>query len=290
MLLIINPVAGKKKINRYVGEIVNLFNRAGFVVIVHITAAAGDANRQIQIHAKDLDLVVCCGGDGTFNEVASAVLESGQDIPIGYIPAGSTNDFAGSLGLSPDPLEAAENILKGKATYLDMGLFGDSKFTYIASFGAFTKASYNTPQSIKNALGHTAYVLEGLTELSQIRKIPVKMELDGQTLEDNFLFGAICNSTSVAGLLKLDADSVDMQDGLFEVLLIREPKDPMEVPACIHAITTQTYKSPMITFRSAKEIVVTTEEDMVWSLDGERREGGKQVLIRNLQKAIRVVI
>lgn len=290
MLLIINPVAGKKKVNRYVADIVNLFNRAGYAVLVHITESTGDGAAQILLHAKTLDLVVCCGGDGTFNETAAGVLDSGEDIPIGYIPAGSTNDFANTLGLSTTPLKAAEQILNGEAKRIDVGMLAEHRFTYIASFGAFTGASYNTPQTAKNTLGHTAYLLEGLTELSQIRKIKVKMEMDAETVEGEYIFGAVCNSTSVAGVLKLDPRRVDLQDGRFEVLLIRAPKDIAELTGCIHAISTQSYDSPMITFCSSRNITVTTEEPLAWSLDGERAEAAETVQIRNLRQAIRIVM
>ncbi len=290
MLMIVNPVAGKKKVLRYVAEIVNLFNRAGYVVLVHITERAGDGKAQLLRHAKELDLVVCCGGDGTFNEVVSGILDCGEDIPVGYIPAGSTNDFANTLGLSTNPIKAAERILQGAPTPVDVGTLGNARFTYIASFGAFTRASYNTPQNAKNTLGHTAYLLEGLTELSQIRKIRVKAELDEETVEGEYIFGAVCNSTSVAGVLKLDPRRVDLQDGRFEVLLIRAPKDLAELSGCIHALSAQTYDSPMITFRSSRNVTITTPEKMTWSLDGEGVEGDKTVQIRNLRQAIRIVM
>lgn len=291
ILMIVNPVAGKKKVNRYVSDIVSLFNRAGYVVMVHITEGPGDGKSQILRHAKHLDLVVCCGGDGTFNETVSGILDSGVDIPVGYIPAGSTNDFANTLGLAANPLKAAQQIIDGTPTALDIGQLVDQRFTYVASFGAFTRASYSTPQNAKNTLGHTAYLLEGLTELSNIHKIPLKMELDTETIEGEYIFGAICNSTSVAGVLKLDPNRVDLQDGLFEVLLIRAPKDLAELTVCIHALSTQTYESSsMITFRSSKNVTITAEEELAWSLDGEGYNSGNTAKIQNMHLAIRIVM
>lgn len=290
MLLLVNPVAGKKKVNRYIADIVTLFNRAQYDVLVYFTECAGDARKKILQLAQGVDLVVCCGGDGTFNETVSGVLDSGIDIPIGYIPAGSTNDFATTLNLPVHPVQAAEKILSGTPVAIDVGQFEDRKFTYIASFGAFTKVSYSTPQTAKNNLGHTAYVLEGINELSQIREVPVKILLDGESLEGEYFFGAICNCTSVAGVLKLNPDRVDLQDGLFEVLLIRPPKDLAELTGCMHAISTQTYDHPMITFCSARDIVVEMDEELDWSLDGEYMAGKPRVHIENLHRAVKVVL
>ena len=290
MLFILNPVAGKKKSGRQLADIINLFNRAGYEVDVHITEAPGDGKKQIIARAEHRDMVVCCGGDGTFNETVSGVLESGVDLPIGYIPAGSTNDFASTLGLPVNPMKAADLIINGTPKAVDVGLVGDSKFTYIASFGAFTRASYSTSQSAKNMLGHAAYILEGLNELSQIRKIYAQFDMDGEKIEGDFLFGAICNSTSVAGVLKLDPKLVDLQDGRFEVLLERAPKDISELPGCIHALTTQTYDSPMLVFRSAEKITVTMDPEIPWTLDGEKKDGQEQMQICNLCQAVRVVM
>lgn len=289
LLIILNPNAGMRKANRVLPEIISVFNRADFDVSVYITAHQGDAKGYVSRNAEGKDLIVCCGGDGTFNETVAGLLESGLDIPLGYIPAGSTNDFANSLGLSQDPVQAAQNIAAGKVERYDVGCFNGRYFTYVASFGAFTKASYSTPQNVKNALGHTAYILEGIQELSQLRTLPVKIELDGDVIEDDFLFGAICNSTSVAGILTLDPKQVDMRDGLFELLLVRAPKDIFEIRECIQAVQKQQYNCKMITFRSAKEVKVYADPQMCWTLDGEKEEGHSQVLVENKHLAIGLV-
>ena len=286
MLFVMNPQAGKKKANRYLTDIIAIFNQAGYEVTVHITQAQAEAKQVVQNKAPQMDLVVCCGGDGTFNEALSGLLLSGAKIPIGYIPAGSTNDFAGSLNLPTNVLEAAKAIAQGTPVTYDVGLFGQRHFTYVASFGAFTKTSYTTPQSIKNALGHTAYILSGIQELSQLRSEHIRMELDDdRVIEDEFLFGAICNSTSVGGILTLDAKQVDMRDGKFEILLVRAPRDVLEISECIQAVSKQQYNCKMITFQSAKKIRVFADEDMPWTLDGEREEGHREVLVENLQQA-----
>ena len=289
LLFILNPYAGTRKANKVLPEILSVFNRAEFDVRVYITAGQADATRAVKELAPGVDLVVCCGGDGTFNETVTGILESGLDIPIGYIPAGSTNDFAASLHLPTDPVAAARVVAEGTPEYYDVGKFGERYFSYVASFGAFAKASYATPQNVKNALGHTAYLLEGIYELSQIRKEHVKVEVDGEVLEDEFLFGAICNATSLGGILTLDASQVDMQDGLFEILLVRTPKSMAELTECILALQKQQYNCKMVTFRSAKEITIHASENMPWTLDGEKEEGHECVTATNLHHAIRLV-
>ncbi len=289
LLFILNPCAGTRKASKVLPEILAVFNRAGFDVRVYITACQGDATRAVKELAPGMDLVVCCGGDGTFNETVTGLLDSGLDLPIGYIPAGSTNDFASSLQLPTDPVAAARAIVSGKPERYDVGQFGSRYFSYVASFGAFTKASYSTPQNVKNALGHTAYLLEGIYELSQIRKEHVKIELDGEVLEDDYLFGAICNSTSIGGILTLDPNQVDMGDGLFELLLVRAPRSMAELTECILAVQKQQYNCKMMTFRSAKQVVIHASAQMAWTLDGEKEEGHEQVTATNLHHAIRLV-
>ena len=290
MLFVINPYAGMRKANRYLLDMISIFNRGGYQVDVHITEAPGDAQTVVSQRAGEVDLVVCCGGDGTFNEAVSGLLHSGVDIPMGYIPAGSTNDFATSLDLAMDPVKAAQRLVTGQPEYFDVGSFNGRHFTYVASFGAFTKASYETPQNVKNALGHAAYILGGIQELSQLRsKVHMRLELDGEVLEDDFIFGAICNSTSMGGILKLDPKQVDLQDGLFEVLLVRFPQDITEVGECIQAVQKQTYNCKMMTFRSAKTIKITAEPNTAWTLDGEMDPGAEEIQIDNLYHAIRLV-
>ncbi len=289
MLLILNPYAGMRKANKALVDILSVFNRAGYDVHVYITAGPGDGISAVKSLAPGMDVVVCCGGDGTLNETISGLLEARLDIPLGYIPTGSTNDFAASLGLPTDPVAAAQLIADGSPVYYDVGKFGNRFFSYVASFGAFTKASYATAQSVKNALGHTAYLLEGIQELSQIRKVTLQLELDGEPLKDEYLFGAVCNSTSVGGLLTLDPQQVDMSDGMFEVLLVRMPKDFSEIAECILAVQKQQYNCRMMTFRSAKTITVQAETELPWTLDGEKAPTDGTITITNLHHAIRLI-
>ena len=290
MLFIMNPISGQKKAVKFLPEIISLFNRADYEVITYLTGCQGDATRMAALRGGDMDLVVCCGGDGTFNETITGLLENNITVPVGYIPAGSTNDFAASLRLSSNPLKAAQDILEGQVVAYDVGRFGSRYFSYVASFGAFTQTSYTTPQSIKNLLGHTAYVLSGISELSQIRKEHVRMDIDGEIVEDDFLFGAISNSTSVGGVLTLDPKIVDMSDGLLEILLVRAPRNLAEITECLQAFQAQDYNNcAMVTFRSARRVRILANPGMLWTLDGEREEGHWEVVAENLHHAIRLV-
>ena len=290
MLFVMNPYAGQRRANRHLTDILTIFNRAGYDVTVYMTAGPGDGARVVEERPPRNELIACCGGDGTFNETVSCMLQAGQNIPLGYIPAGSTNDFASGLRLPSNVLEAARAIVEGEPRCYDVGSFGQRYFTYVASFGAFTRASYATPQNVKNALGHTAYLLEGIQELSQLRNVHVRLELDEDTVvEDDFLFGAISNSTSVGGILTLDPKQVDMGDGKFELLLVRAPQDVTELSECIRALRTQKYNCRMITFLTASRVRITASADMDWTLDGEREPGHERVEVNNLHHAIQLI-
>lgn len=289
MLFIMNPFAGQKRANRLLSDLLLMFTKAGYDVITHMTTGPGSATETVKRLANAVELIVCCGGDGTFNETVSGLLCTGAQVNVGYIPAGSTNDFATSLKLSTNILQAGRDILEGEPVAYDVGKFGDRYFSYVASFGAFTRASYNTPQNLKNALGHTAYVLEGIQELSQIRKEHVRMEIDGEIVEDDFIFGAICNSTSVGGMLTLDPNLVNMSDGLLEVLLVRAPQNLGELSECLQALQNQAYNCSMITFRSAHHVTVYADPGMPWTLDGEREDGHERVDVDNQHLAIRLM-
>jgi len=290
MLFVMNPYAGTRKANRYLTDILTIFNRADYAVTVHMTAGSGDCERITAQMAAGCDLLVCAGGDGTFSEMVNGLIKTGLDIPIGYIPCGSTNDFANALHLSKNILQAARDIVEGQPRHYDIGQFGSRYFTYVASFGAFTRTSYATPQNIKNALGHAAYILGGIQELSQLHKEHIRIETEDQIIDDDFLFGAICNSTSVGGILTLDPKQVDMTDGKFELLLVRAPKDILEIPECIAAVQSKKYNCAMVTFLSTAQLKITADPEMSWTLDGERSDGAKEITITNLQHAIRLMV
>lgn len=289
LLLIMNPCAGQRRANRHLADIIALFNRKGYLVTAAMTAARGDGIRLVRELGAGMDLIVCIGGDGTFNETITGLLSAGLDIPLGYIPAGSTNDFANSLKLPTDIRKAAEAIAEGKPVAYDVGRFAHRNFSYVASFGLFTKTSYSTPQPLKNALGHIAYLLAGISELGQVPSYHVKFETDNGTVEGDYLFGAISNSTSVGGILTLDPNVVDMADGKFELLLARKPKNAAELAECLHCLTVQKYNCAMITFLTCSKLHITADPAMVWTLDGEREDGHASIEVKNLHLAIRLM-
>lgn len=289
MLFVMNPYAGQRRANRYLADILSIFNRAGYRVEAYMTGARGEATDIVRQYAPEMDLVACCGGDGTFNETVNGLLHSEVNIPVGYIPAGSTNDFAASLGLPTNILQAAENVVTGEPSALDVGKFGDRYFSYVASFGAFTRTSYATPQNVKNALGHAAYILGGISELSQLRTEHVKLQLDDEMVEDDFLFGAVSNSTSVGGVLSLDPKQVDLRDGKFEVLLLRSPRELGELSECIRAVQTAEYNCKMLTFTPASRITIWANAGMPWTLDGEMEPGHEEVTIENIHCGLKVM-
>lgn len=291
LFLVMNPCSGKKRANKVLAEIIDVFNRADYEVTAYMTAARGDATRAAAEGAADFDRIVCIGGDGTLNEVIAGLHEVGQQTPIGYIPAGSTNDFANSLGLPKDLLDAARLAATGEPRKLDIGSFNGRCFSYVASFGAFTRTSYATPQGMKNALGHVAYLLAGAKELTSIRSTHMRFVLaDGTSFEDDYIFGAISNSTSVAGLLTLSPDLVDLNDGLFELLLIRKPHSLLELSDCVLALTTQEYHTPMLTMVSTGRVEIDCPSELDWTLDGEYAAGQAHCVVENLHDAIRVIV
>ncbi len=289
LLLIMNPCAGTKKANKFLTDILVLFGKNGYNNTVYLTEGTGDAKEFAKENAKNFDLVVAIGGDGTFNEVVSGVLKSGADVEIGYIPAGSTNDFANSLKLSKNILKAAGDIMDGTAQQIDIGSFNGRIFSYVASFGVFTEVSYTTPQNVKNTLGYLAYALEGVKDLANLKSKRLRFMAEGALIEDDFIFGAISNSTSVGGLINLDPKVVDLSDGMFEILLIRLPKDLFELNEILMALSSKRYNTKMITFLSARNITIETEEEINWTLDGEYAYGEERITVENLNKAIKFI-
>ena len=291
LLLIMNPAAGTKKANPHLSEILSIFGQAGYECLVWMTQKRGDATELTALRGAEADLIVCVGGDGTFNEVVTGAVKAGISTPIGYIPAGSTNDFAASLGLPKNVIQAAQAIVAGRPQAFDVGRFQDRCFTYVASFGAFTKTSYATSQNVKNALGHLAYVLGGIKELSSLHSYHVAVTLDdGEREEGDYIFGAVSNSTSVGGILTLDPEIVDMNDGQFELLLVKYPENPAQLAEIVLSLRAQHYNSPSLIFRTARKILVEADPGMDWTLDGEFAKGSAEIEIENLHSVIRVMV
>lgn len=289
LYLIINPNAGTRQGRRFLPEMISVLTRGGYLCSVYITEKRGDASDFARDHAGEADLVVACGGDGTLNEVITGLQLGGHSTPLGYIPCGSTNDFANGLGIPAAPLMACDAILSGQPRVLDVGLFSpDRYFSYTASFGAFTSVSWSTPQNVKNIIGHAAYILEGIRSLADIRPIHMRITADGQVYEDDFIFGAVCNSTSLGGVLKLEDNQVDMNDGRFEALLIPFPADLLILNRILTALRTHHYEDESLHFLRAASFLFEGTSD-VWTLDGEAAEVGPRVEIRNIHNAISLI-
>lgn len=281
-----------KRANRYLADIISVFNRAGYFTSVMVTDKRGSGKAYAEKYASEYDALVAIGGDGTFNEVVSGLIESKINIPVGYIPSGSTNDFASGIGLSKNILKAAKDITKEHLINVDVGSFDGRIFTYVASFGAFTESSYQTSQSLKNSLGHIAYVLEGIKDVpSLLRSERLKIKTDENEYEGNFIFGAISNSTSLGGILKINKKYVDISDGKLELLLIKKPNAPIDYAQIVYALNSGEYaKCPLICFSSAKKIEIISEKQIKWTLDGELQRAKEKNEVKNISHALQIFV
>ena len=290
MLFIYNPKAGKAQIRSKLSDILELFADGGYEVTVTPTRKRGDAVEITAYRPPIYDLVVCSGGDGTLDDVVTGMMKSSFATPIGYIPAGSTNDFGGSLGLPKNMLKAAETIIIGESFSCDVGAFNEDIFVYIAAFGLFTDVSYETGQDMKNLLGHMAYLLEGMKRLSSIRSYHMKIRFDGQTVEDDFVFGMITNSVSVGGFKHITGNNVKLDDGVFEVTLIKLPKNAVELNNIMVSLLNRDIDTDaMYCFRTAS-LTIESQEEVAWTLDGEYGGSHKEVSIFNRRQAIQMRI
>ena len=295
LLFVYNPRAGKEMLKPRLSDVLDIFVKAGYEVTVHPTQAYRDAYYQIkEYEVGKYDLIACSGGDGTIDEVATGMMkrrEMGKDVvPVGYIPAGTTNDFAKSLHIPRKPLAAADNAVKGVPFPCDIGKFNDSVFVYIAAFGIFTDVSYETDQAVKNVLGHMAYILEGAKRIFNIPSYKIKVEHDGEVIEDEFIFGMVTNSRSVGGFSNMVGKNIVFDDGLFEVTLIKTPKNPIALQEIIAALLIEQVDTKhMYTFKT-KKITFDSVEEIPWTLDGEF--GGEQDYgeIENVQKAMEIMV
>ncbi len=290
-LMIVNPTAGKQTVRGQIFSIIETLCDSGYVPTVLTTSAKGDATAYAHEMGAGYDIVVCCGGDGTLNETITGLIDSGKKYPpIGYIPCGTTNDMASSLGLPKTIKKAAEAIVTGSSCYHDIGKFGDmAYFSYIASFGAFTKVSYATPQSAKNLLGHFAYVLSGAMELGNIKSYHIRMTFDSQVIEEDCIYLSITNTRSFAGLFSFPKDEVSLHDGLFEVLAIKTPKNVVDVSNIISNISKGNFtdEKHMLLFHTSN-IKVETEEEITWTIDGEQSPEIKEVEIEVISDTIQI--
>ena len=290
LLLIINPVAGRNQAQADLFKMVRVFSEHDCEVTVYPTRGPQDCTRKVLADAGRFDLVVCCGGDGTLNEMVSGMMQREEPVPMGYIPLGSTNDFAASLHLPSHVEEAALRCVEGTAFHMDVGSLNDRYFNYIAAFGAFTEASYATPQQIKNALGHLAYILEGVKSLGRLQPIHVRITADGETFEEDYLFGAVTNTVSLGGVLRLDPSRVLLDDGMYELLLVKNPQNPAEAQAMLSALMLQNYDGPLVRMLRASDILFESNHEISWTIDGEFGGSFSTTHILNNKNAVTLMV
>lgn len=290
LLFIYNPCAGKGKIRSRLLDIIGVFADAGYEVTVHPTKGKWDAKCAVKEKKRRYDLLVCSGGDGTLDEVVAGMMECSKKIPIGYIPAGSTNDFARSLGLPKNMVQAAKTVVNGRRFSCDIGGFNESTFVYIAAFGIFTDVSYETPQRYKNVLGHAAYVLEGMKRITGLRTYIMEVECNDRVIQGEFLFGMITNATSVGGFKNITGKCVELNDGLFEVTLIRKPKNASDLNRIVSALVTEEMDSEEIIYVKTDRIVFRTKEPVAWTLDGEYGGEHEAVKIVSRPQAVEMIV
>lgn len=291
LLLIVNPCSGRAKMRTELLKVVEIFSAADYTVTVYPTKARGDATAYVEaLEDGCYDLLVVCGGDGTLNEVITGLMNSGKRCRLGYIPSGTLNEWSSGLNISRSITQAAKDIVSGRELSLDIGRFGDKYFCYTASFGAFTSASYSAPQDVKNVLGQAAYFFEGIKSLGSIKPIHLRFVCDGREIEGDFLFGAISNSMSVGGIVKFDERTVKLNDGLFEVLLIRNPDNVLKLQPLIDGILRQELDREGMEFFHTSEITVLDGEEVSWTLDGEFCQGEQSVTVTNINNAVDLIV
>ena len=290
LLFVVNGHSGKGQIKNKLLDIIDIMIKEGYHVQVHTTQEREDATKVVREQAKYYDLVVCSGGDGTLDEAVTGMMQSEVRTPLGYIPAGSTNDFANSLEIPKDMIQAAKTAVLGVPFSCDVGEFNGDYFIYVAAFGIFTDVSYATSQELKNALGHVAYILEGAKRLHTIKSYHMRVEYDGNEIEGDFLLGMITNSTSVGGFKNMTGKDVKLDDGMFEVTLIHKPKNIIELNTIIASLTNLKDETDLIDSFRADSVKFYSEEEIPWTLDGEVGGDHKEVQIKDHCKAVDIMI
>lgn len=290
LLFVFNPLSGKAQVKNNLFFIVDSFVKADYEVTVFPTQKALDAFNLIREKANEYDLVVCSGGDGTLNEAVKGLMNFENPPLLGYIPAGTTNDFAYSLNISKNIKNATKTIVDGIPFACDVGSFNNEYFTYVAAFGAFTDVAYVTPQQSKNMLGHVAYVIEGIKRLSTIKPYKIKVEYDNNCIEDEYILGLITNSISIGGYRNLNDLGIILDDGLFEVTLVKPPKNAFDLQSIISSVLSQKFDSPYIDTFKTSGLNITCSEGLDWTLDGEGGGNHASANIVNNKQAIRIII
>ena len=271
-------------------DIVDIFSSHDYEVIIRATQAPKDAYEKAKEYADSVDLIVCSGGDGTLDEVVTGITEKNSNVPIGYIPAGSTNDFANSLKLPSQMKKAADIVAAGYTFACDVGVFNNDVFVYIAAFGLFTEVSYGTPQEMKNMLGHMAYILEGMKHLQNVKSYHMKVSYDDTVIEDDFIFGMITNSYSVGGFKNITGRNVALDDGLFEVTLIKRPNNPIELNSILAVLVSERVDTEYMYCFKTRSLVIESDEEIAWTLDGEYGGDHTRVELTDKQQAVDIIV
>ena len=290
MLFIYNPNSGMGLLKPKLSDVLDIFVKGGYEVTVYPTQKYHDAVRKMGEYEEQYDLVACRGGDGTLDEVVTGMMKREDKVPIGYIPAGTTNDFASSLHISKNMLEAADTVVNGVPFACDVGEFNEDYFVYIAAFGLFTDVSYETKQSMKNVLGHLAYILEGTKRIFNIPSYRIKVTHDGETIEDEFIYGMVTNSRSVGGFKGITGKNVVFDDGKFEVTLFKTPRNPMELNEILGALALRKINPKRMYSFKTNEVHFETEEEIPWTLDGEFGGVHEEVVVKDCQKALEIMV
>ena len=290
MLFIYNPNSGMGLLKPKLSDVLDIFVKGGYEVTVYPTQKYHDAVRKMGEYEEQYALVACSGGDGTLDEVVTGMMKREDKVPIGYIPAGTTNDFASSLHISKNMLEAADTVVNGVPFACDVGGFNEDYFVYIAAFGLFTDVSYETKQSMKNVLGHLAYILEGTKRIFNIPSYRIKVTHDGETIEDEFIYGMVTNSRSVGGFKGITGKNVVFDDGKFEVTLFKTPRNPMELNEILGALALRKINPKRMYSFKTNEVHFETEEEIPWTLDGEFGGVHEEVVVKDCQKALEIMV
>lgn len=290
LFLVVNPVSGKKLARHYVKGMMERFGEAGFVVTSVYTKKDENAYEIVRKRGREFDLIVCVGGDGTLKETVCGVMELEKDIPIGYIPMGSTNDFAHSVGIPTKVEKAVENIINGEPRPVDMGVFGDTTFVYVAGFGNFTAISYSASQKLKNIFGKNAYYLNAVGEFFKMKSYHARVEADGEVLEGDYFYGEASNSYSVGGMPVLHNMGVKFDDGKHELILVEMFKSPSEFFALVHDMLHKTVaKNKLVTFRHCDKIDFHFDEPTAFTLDGEFGGDQTDVTVKTIKHAVSII-
>ena len=292
LLFIYNPLSGTGQVKGALAPILDVFTKAGWITTSYPTQCAGDASRAVRELGAQFDRIICAGGDGTLSEVVSGLMEMDSPPPVGYIPFGSTNDCAATLHLPKKPREAALVAAgTGVAAPTDIGLLNDRPFVYVAAFGAFTKVAYDTPQDLKNTFGHLAYIFAGIASLPSIAPYHMKVEYDGQVLEDDFFFGMVSNTQSIGGVKPPKAEQVVLDDGLFEVTLVKRPISLSDLTDGLQALINLSpadHSGVLVQFQ-ARDLVFTCDQPVSWTVDGEFGGSAPVSRISNRRRALRII-